>query len=184
MDIREIRHTNVRILVRRLEVAAGKSGDRAGGLAMLAAKLGKSSGQVAHFASSEPIKPIGDVIARQIEEAFGLEHGWMDWLHDENGELATPRLVPAMVAETHAALRRSASKERPYQIEEDPARFVRLYERRASLSAHPTQEEWVQFGRDIQAIVAQGTPPHGPNDGNPPHGHHPKGVAGRVRKSA
>ena len=55
MDINEIRHANVRLLIRQLEQAEGKSGERAGGMTMLAAKLGKSSGQVAHFASEKPM---------------------------------------------------------------------------------------------------------------------------------
>jgi hypothetical protein len=82
MDINEIRHRNVRMLIRRLEEAEGRTGDRAGGLTMLAAKLGKSSGQVAHFASDKPIKRIGDQIAREIESALGLERGWMDWFQE------------------------------------------------------------------------------------------------------
>lgn len=78
MDINQIRHRNVRALVRRLEDDAGKVGARAGGLAMLAEKMGKSSAQVNHFAAESAIKNIGDKIAREIETAFDLEYGWMD----------------------------------------------------------------------------------------------------------
>jgi hypothetical protein len=91
MDVHQIRHGNVRRLVRQLETEAGKTGDRAGGLTMLASRLGKSSAQVAHFASEKPTKKLGDQIAREIEEAFGLEHGWMDWHHPDHEEPATGR---------------------------------------------------------------------------------------------
>jgi hypothetical protein len=109
MDINEIRHRNVRTLVRRIEEAEGRSGDRAGGMTMLAAKLGKSSGQVAHFASDKPIKRIGDQIAREIEAAMGLERGWMDWLQDEcesapDGRSQTVRLDPDIVESVALAL--------------------------------------------------------------------------------
>lgn len=83
MDIHQIRHRNVRRLVKQLETEAGKSGERAGGMTMLAARLGKSSAQVTHFASEKPNKKLGDQIAREIEQAFRLEYGWMDWPHDD-----------------------------------------------------------------------------------------------------
>lgn len=89
MDIHQIRHRNVRILVRQLEREAGKTGVRAGGMTMLAAKLGKSSAQVNHFASEKPSKKLGDQVAREIEQAFGLEYGWMDWPHADDEEPAT-----------------------------------------------------------------------------------------------
>lgn len=96
------------------------------------------------------------------------------------------RLDADMIAETHAALRLAYEEDgREYLIEDDPARFVRVYELRSTLSAHPTQDEWVQYGRQLQAIIApQGAPPSGPNDGSSADGPHPKGVARRVRRKA
>jgi PAS domain S-box len=78
MDIKEIRHRNVRALVKELEHNAGRDGKRTGGLTMLAGMLGKSAAQVSRFASEKPSTHIGDRIAREIEDAFGKEHGWMD----------------------------------------------------------------------------------------------------------
>jgi hypothetical protein len=89
LDINQIRHRNVRLLVSRLEEEAGKEGDRAGGLVMLAAKLGKAAPQVSHFAAERPTKNIGDKIAREIEQSFGLEYGWMDCAHWGRPEAAS-----------------------------------------------------------------------------------------------
>lgn len=88
MDIKEIRHRNVRALVKELEQHAGRDGKRTGGLTMLAGMLGKSAAQVSRFASEKPSTHIGDRIAREIEEAFEKEHGWMDhvqWSVDADG---------------------------------------------------------------------------------------------------
>jgi len=81
MDIKEIRHRNVRTLVRKLERDAGRSGKRAGGLVMLAEMLGKSTAQVSRFAAEKPSTHIGERIAREIETVFEKEHGWMDHVH-------------------------------------------------------------------------------------------------------
>ncbi|MGH8157846.1 MAG: PAS domain-containing protein [Rhodanobacter sp.] len=78
MDIKEIRHRNVRTLVKELERDAGRGGKRTGGLTMLAGMLGKSAAQVSRFASEKPTTHIGDRIAREIEEVFGKERGWLD----------------------------------------------------------------------------------------------------------
>jgi PAS domain S-box-containing protein len=78
MDIKEIRHRNVRTLVRKLERDANRGGKQAGGLTMLAELLGKSVAQVSRFAAEKPTTHIGDRIAREIEAVFGKEHGWMD----------------------------------------------------------------------------------------------------------
>jgi PAS domain S-box-containing protein len=78
MDVKEIRHRNVRTLVTKLERDANRSGKQAGGLTMLAGLLGKSIAQVSRFAAEKPSTHIGNRIAREIEEVFGKEHGWMD----------------------------------------------------------------------------------------------------------
>ncbi|OOG52324.1 PAS domain S-box protein [Rhodanobacter sp. C03] len=78
MDIKEVRHRNVRILVKKLELEANRGGKYAGGLTMLAEMLGKSIAQVSRFAAQKPSAHIGDRIAREIEQAFGKERGWLD----------------------------------------------------------------------------------------------------------
>lgn len=88
MDIKQIRHRNVRDLIKKLELDANRGGKHAGGLTMLAEMLRKSPAQVSRFAAERPSTQIGDRIAREIEEAFGKEHGWMDhvqWSVDSAG---------------------------------------------------------------------------------------------------
>jgi phage repressor protein C with HTH and peptisase S24 domain len=75
MNIKEIRYLNARALV-----------DRAGGVSAFAERIGKGQSQVSQFAGENPIKGIGDKIAGQIEEAFGLPRGYMDRLHGDEGE--------------------------------------------------------------------------------------------------
>jgi hypothetical protein len=132
MDINEIRHLNVRTLIRKMEDAEGKTGDRKGGSTMLAAKLGKSTGHVAHFASEKPTKNIGDLIAREIELAFGLERGWMDWYHDDETALHSQsqpvRLDLEIVRKVGVALNLRYKKAGGYNLAERPEEFIRSYQ--------------------------------------------------------
>jgi PAS domain S-box-containing protein len=78
LDIKEIRHRNVRLLLETVGRDGTRGGKRFGGLAVLAELLGKSASQVSRFAAEKPKTYIGDRIAREIEEVFGKERGWMD----------------------------------------------------------------------------------------------------------
>jgi PAS domain S-box-containing protein len=78
MDIKEIRHRNVRILLENLGRDGSRNGKRFGSLTVLAELLGKSAAQVSRFAAEKPRTHIGNRIAREIEEAFEKERGWMD----------------------------------------------------------------------------------------------------------
>jgi PAS domain S-box-containing protein len=86
LDIKEVRHRNVRSLVAQLGSEAELSGRRSGGMVMLAEILGKSVAQVSRFAAEKPSTRIGDRVAREIEEAFEKEHGWMDHAHWEDSQ--------------------------------------------------------------------------------------------------
>lgn len=72
MDNRVIRYTNVRYLV-----------DLIGGVSNFADKINKSQSQASQFAGTNPIKGIGNKIAREIESAFVKEYGWLDVAHPE-----------------------------------------------------------------------------------------------------
>lgn len=50
--------------------------------------LGKTQGQVSHFGGSRPSKVIGDQLAAEIEAAFNLQSGSLDWpdLNDLAGD--------------------------------------------------------------------------------------------------
>ncbi|WP_180089399.1 LexA family transcriptional regulator [Acinetobacter sp. YH12219] len=67
MDSKSIRYQNTRLLV-----------DQVGGVSSFADKIGKGQSQTSQFAGTNPIKGIGNKVAREIEEAFGKPHGWLD----------------------------------------------------------------------------------------------------------
>ena len=88
MDIKQVRHGNVRLLVEQLGELAARHGRRSGGMVILAEMLGKSTAQVSRFAAEKPVTHIGDRIAREIEQVFDKEHGWMDhvqWSAEQGG---------------------------------------------------------------------------------------------------
>jgi len=77
MNISEIRLENARYLANSI-----------GGVVAMAERLGKSQPQVSHFIGGNPVKNIGNKIARQIEEAFDKENGWLDNCYTESSDMA------------------------------------------------------------------------------------------------
>ncbi|MBT3812130.1 MAG: hypothetical protein HOF98_04845 [Gammaproteobacteria bacterium] len=73
MNISEIRLVNARQLATSI-----------GGVVAMSGRLGKSQPQVSHLIGDKPVKNIGNKIARQIEEAFNKENGWLDNSHTKN----------------------------------------------------------------------------------------------------
>jgi phage repressor protein C with HTH and peptisase S24 domain len=71
MDIAQIRRDNARDLSNKCH-----------GISAFAEKLGKSQSQISSMIGTNPTKNIGNKIAREIETAFGLPHGWMDVCHE------------------------------------------------------------------------------------------------------
>lgn len=71
MDSKTIRYKNTRNLV-----------DQIGGVSNFAEKINKGQSQTSQFAGTNPIKGIGNKIAREIEEAFNKPHGWLDIPHE------------------------------------------------------------------------------------------------------
>ena len=72
MDSKSIRYQNTRLLV-----------EQVGGVSSFADKIGKGQSQTSQFAGTNPIKGIGNKVAREIEEAFDKPHGWLDLPHEE-----------------------------------------------------------------------------------------------------
>lgn len=72
MDITEIRYRNARYLA-----------ESVGGINAVADKLGKSQPQVSHLLADNPVKNIGNKIARQFEVAFNKPKDWLDHSHHE-----------------------------------------------------------------------------------------------------
>ncbi|HAV5317766.1 S24 family peptidase [Acinetobacter baumannii] len=71
MDSKTIRYKNTRLLVEEI-----------GGVSNFAEKINKGQSQTSQFAGTNPIKGIGNKVAREIEEAFNKPHGWLDQVHE------------------------------------------------------------------------------------------------------
>lgn len=76
MDSKSIRYKNTRLLV-----------EQVGGVSNFADKIGKGQSQTSQFAGTNPIKGIGNKVAREIEEVFNKPHGWLDIPHEDFSRL-------------------------------------------------------------------------------------------------
>lgn len=56
-----------------------------GGQSSFARRMSSSRQQVNHIIGANPIKPIGDRLARKIERTFGYPVGWLDQSHEPVG---------------------------------------------------------------------------------------------------
>lgn len=101
------------------------------------------------------------------------------------------RLDPEMISIVHEALRKAYAKElgRPFDIEKDPARFVRAYQFRNRLSRDLPMADFVQFlaeGSLMEPSTSTGVALNGHSgagkDGMPTHGDDQGGVAGGVQR--
>lgn len=72
MDSKSIRYRNARVLVEQI-----------GGISNFADKINKGQSQTSQFAGTNPIKGIGNKVAREIEDAFEKPHGWLDIPHED-----------------------------------------------------------------------------------------------------
>lgn len=75
METKEIRRINLRYLMDEY-VRSGKS------KANFADDVGMPASQLSQVASSKPVRNIGDVVARRVEESLGLGRGWLDVPHE------------------------------------------------------------------------------------------------------
>lgn len=73
MDVFEIRKRNLQHLIEQSSSAAA-----------FARETGNNAAYISHVLSSMVRARMGDDVARRIEAAKGLEHGWMDVLHTSN----------------------------------------------------------------------------------------------------
>lgn len=95
------------------------------------------------------------------------------------------RLDPVMIAETHRALRELEQDEgRKFSLEDETcaARFVLVYEMRTAMPAKPTQDDWVQFGRKLAAIMTPTGGDDGRGGGVPAEGTGTKKMAQGLRR--
>jgi transcriptional regulator with XRE-family HTH domain len=140
------------------------------------------SGQsrIGNYESSQPKarQPKPDELP-VIAKALGVSVGQLF------GESQTLRLDPVMLAETHRVLRELYHERCQVYSLEDPIAavwFVQLYAMRAAMSAQPSQDEWVQFGRKLATITTPQGAGDGRSDGVPVEGTGTKRVAGGVRR--
>lgn len=173
--------------IQRLYAAASEHDDTA---PSTVARRMNVSAQTLNNWETRGISEKGALIA---QACYGVDANWLlAGTHHEASRMApqlnshSMRLSPAMVAETHRALRElEAAEGRTFDIEKDPVRFVQVYELRCSMSDQPTQDEWIKFGAKLSAIrPPQGATRNGRDDGVPTQGTDAGRVAAGVRRKA
>lgn len=97
MDVKQIREQNLKKLI-----------DQVGGQAALARCVDTAPAYLSQILSSKSKKSIGDDLARRLEGALKLDHGWMDQLHDSGeareesrASALASRLAEPTSVETH-----------------------------------------------------------------------------------
>lgn len=173
--------------MKRLRLRAGlKSQQQA------AEAIGCERGTVGMWeAPSSAVDSVGSEYLLDVAAAYKVRPSYINTGEGDDGFPWTPdvtpgrhsqplRLDPVMLAETHRALRKLEHGEgRTFSLEkeEDAVRFAQLYEMRAAMSAHPTQDEWVEFGQKLAAIKTPTGGGNGRGDGVPADGTSAKKVA-------
>lgn len=104
--------------------------------------MGKLQGQVSHFGGRNPIRVIGDQIASEIETAFELPTGALDFPESDTG---------ARDERVHAENFSQQIERRTSQIQEEIAPIL------------AQAESWVRF--EEKAATLSGQKPWGPQDG-------------------
>ena len=105
MDSTEQRHANFMVLYKEFREARAELPDR-GMLKLFAEHIGTSDRYLSHIKCNR--KQIGSATARQIEEAMGKPHGWMDQKH---GDLDPRTIHERAFMETALALFRDKPAE-------------------------------------------------------------------------
>lgn len=154
--------------LRRLRLAAGMTQEQ---LAHACGYSGQS--RIGNYESSAPKarQPRPDELPK-IAAALGVPVGELFGDAPLDGQSRPLRLDPAMITETHRTLRELEEDEgRTFSLEDEhyAAWFVQVYALRAGMSAQPTSEEWVEYGRKLATITLQGAG-DGRTDGVPVKG--------------
>lgn len=74
MDVKTTRRRNLRQLI----MEEAKAGQAHGAQARVAERIGTNPAYLSQILSEKTKAELGDRLARQIEQAFGKDHGWMD----------------------------------------------------------------------------------------------------------
>jgi transcriptional regulator with XRE-family HTH domain len=153
--------------------------------------VGTSKQYVSQLESGKNLMPSGefmegwarhfDVSPRWLVSGSGSKYAATSAVHHSQ----TLRLDPDMIAETHRVLRELYEESgRVFSIEEEPERFVQVYQIRAGMSEEPSQDEWIKFGRKLIVLPPQGATKDERDDGVPTQGTGTGKQPGRVRRKA
>lgn len=153
MDVYATRYRNFRSLV-----------EQVGGVTAAANRLRKAQAQVSHFGGENPTKNIGHKVAREIEAAFGLPHGWLDTERHGKQEVFSggeSHLLRPDADILHAALTLLVYDEDPvvgagpYRPREQAVRLADLYEWVAKEGGRLSAASNAQFLEQVEARRAQ-----------------------------
>lgn len=177
MDATTIRRLNITMLV-----------EQSGGPTAFGERVERSQIQVSQWTSATKPKPIGGNLARDLEKKLGYEPGWLDhpqWpggsAHLQHSQVM--RLDPNMIAATHKTLRDLCHDAGyVYNIEDDPVRFVLLYQEKMAMPTSPTPADEMEFEKKLAVLAPQGAMVNGRGVGVPAKGVGKKNVARRVRR--
>jgi transcriptional regulator with XRE-family HTH domain len=100
-----------------------------GGLAEFARRLEMSNSQVSQIIGKTPTKNIGNSIAPRIEDAYGVERGWLDQDRPQSQhELTEESMPPAETAKSAARLILAFPKEvallEKYRMSNEPGKAL------------------------------------------------------------
>ena len=102
MDSKQIRKIRLRQLIAR-EKAKGKP------QVWVAEKVGTNPAYLSQILGKEE-REVGDELARKIEKAFKLRHGWMDSLGNEGSEVSSEVMQLALMIDSLPEAQREAIK--------------------------------------------------------------------------
>ena len=102
MDSKQIRKIRLRQLIAR-EKAKGKP------QVWVAEKVGTNQAYLSQILGKEE-REVGDELARKIEKAFKLRHGWMDSLGNEGSEVSSEVMQLALMIDSLPEAQREAIK--------------------------------------------------------------------------
>lgn len=100
MDSKQIRKIRLRQLIAR-EKAKGKP------QVWVAEKIGTNPAYLSQILGKEE-REVGDELARRIEKAFKLRHGWMDSLGSDGSEVTTEVMEMALLIDSLPEPQRAA----------------------------------------------------------------------------
>jgi hypothetical protein len=148
MDVTTTRRLNIEMLV-----------EQAGGPTEFGRRIEREQAQVSQWTSTTNPKPIGGRLARYIEQAMGLDRGWLDVPHQETATEShsqSVRLDPETVRDVVQVLQQLYKDElhRPYVITDEPEVFVELYQR--TIERGSTEGNLFWLGTRVRGHAPQG----------------------------